>query len=340
MAKRKRLTFDPVPAENGFEGAAPEVKAFLRPTGSFGSSPPIAQVAAEASAQAALAELSQAMSSARAEGRLVQRLALDQIAVDHLVRDRIGIDEDELSSLMASIREYGQRTPIEVAEVAPGRFGLISGWRRCQALTRLMAEDADRFGHVLALVRQPETAADAYVAMVEENEIRLGLSYYERARIAGRAVELGVFASEKQALQRLFSNASRARRSKIGSFLTIWRHLDGVLRFPAAITERLGLHLEKGLLAADAARVEALVADLRDDPAPDAAEEQARLTRFTTGKTKTPEPETILPVRHELRSGVFLEVSGGFLHPVLTLSGPGVGPDFREALEHWLAQGR
>lgn len=378
MARRKRLTFDPAPVEqtpNPEPGL--EVKAFLRPGGGFGAKPPIAQVAAETSAQAALGELSAAMNAARAEGRLVLRLPLAEIEVDYLVRDRIGLDEDELEGLIASIREHGQRTPAEVTELAPGRYGLISGWRRIQALSRLFSTTGEaRFGQVLALVRQPDSAADAYVAMVEENEIRLGLSYYERARIAARAVEQGVFDSDKQALQRLFSNASRARRSKIGSFLTLWRHLDGSLRFPTAIPERLGLALEKALDAASPDQIAALTADLRDHPAQDSAAEQARLARFaearddgraatsSEGKTlaKTPdhaggrkaadiaqdkpaatarppgpqEPPAA-PIRHEIRPGVFLDVGGGWLKPVLTLSGPGVGPDFREALERWLA---
>lgn len=362
MARRKRLTFDPVPAEqtpNPETGL--EVKAFLRPGGGFGAPPPIAQVAAEASAQAALGELSAAMNAARAEGRLVLRLPLAEIEVDYLVRDRIGLDEDELEGLIASIREHGQRTPAEVTELSPGRYGLISGWRRIQALSRLFSQTGEaRFGQVLALVRQPDTAAEAYVAMVEENEIRLGLSYYERARIAARAVEQGVFDSDKQALQRLFSNASRARRSKIGSFLTLWRHLDGSLRFPTAIPERLGLALEKALEVASADQIAALCADLRADPAPDAQAEQAKLARFAEGEKPAgapqaagaaqPAPSAIpsappppaaqakaAPLRQEIRPGVFLEVSGGWLKPVLTLSGPAVGPDFREALERWLA---
>lgn len=345
MAKRRRLTFDPVPAEKTLdpEGGL-EVKAFLRPGGGFGAPPPIAQVAAEASAQAALGEVSAALNAARAEGRLVLRLPLAEVEVDYLVRDRIGLDEEELAGLIASIRDYGQRTPVEVAELAPGRYGLISGWRRIQALSRLFRDTGDaRFGQVLVLVRQPDTAAEAYVAMVEENEIRLGLSYYERARIAARAVEQGVFDSDKQALQRLFSNASRARRSKIGSFLTLWRHLDGSLRFPAAIPERLGLALEKALDAASPEQIAALAADLRDDAPADAQAEQARLARFASGKgggagqDGPPSPPPAKAGRQEIRPGVFLEVTGGWLKPVLTLSGPAVGPDFREALERWLA---
>lgn len=375
MAKRKRLTpalLGPAPGyEIGAEGddvvetgggdAAPEMKSFLRPRGApAGVAPPIARVAGDAATQAALAELSEAMTAAREEGRLVLRLALDAVEAEHLVRDRITLDAEELDGLVASIREHGQRTPIEVTELAPGRYGLISGWRRMQALRRLSGGDV-RFGQVLALVRRPESAAAAYVAMVEENEIRAGLSYYERARIAGRAVELGVFATEKQALQQLFAHASRARRSKIGSFLAIWRALDASLRFPAAIPERLGLALEKAL-ELDPGRNAAFAGALAADPAPDAASELARLQEFAAGKVdgkpETAKPATENPAEtspgenvsrakqsapepqgHEVRPGVFLEISGGFTKPVLTLFGPGVGPDFRERLEHWLATG-
>ena len=92
------------------------------------------------------------------------------------------------------------------------------------------------------MVRRPDSAADAYVAMVEENEIRLGLSQYERARIAALATERGVFPSEKAALLALFASASRAKRSRIRAFLEIYHALDGALRFPAALPERLGLN--------------------------------------------------------------------------------------------------
>ena len=117
-------------------------------------------------------------------------------------------------------------------EVTPVRgalpYGLISGWRRLAALKALHAETGEaRFATVQALVRRPETAADAYVNMVEENEIRLGLSHYERARVAARATERGIFESEKKALLALFATASRAKRSRIRAFLDIYHALDG-----------------------------------------------------------------------------------------------------------------
>lgn len=386
MAKRKRLIPTPFAPEYGSghatdsevapDAAAPETKAFLRSGlgpglgGSPAAPPPIARVAGESAAQAALEEVAGAMTRARAEGRLVQALPLDAVDENHLVRDRIGLDEEELEPLIASIRVNGQRMPVEVTELGQGRYGLISGWRRLQVLRRLWRETGDdRFAHVQALLRRPAEASDAYVAMIEENEIRQGLSYYERARIAARAADLGVFDSEKQALQRLFAAASRARRSKIGSFLSIYRRLDDSLRFPAAIPERLGLALAKALeeRAEGAAR---LAADLTASPPADAAEEAARLTAFVAeaaapapsssggsgAANATPDPVPdpasaahLSPVqpsadrpsadRTEISPGIFLEVTGGFTRPVLTLSGPAVDPMFRDRLEHWLKTG-
>ena len=148
-----------------------------------------------------------------------------------------------------SLRAHGQRTPIEVVALTGALpYGLLSGWRRLAALKALLAETGDpRFATVQALVRRPETAADAYVAMVEENEIRLGLSQYERARVAARAAARGVFEDEEAALRALFATASRPKRSRIRAFVALYHGLDAALSFPAAIPERLGLALVERL---------------------------------------------------------------------------------------------
>ena len=238
---------------------------------------PIARVAAESAATAALREVSAVLESARAEGRLLLSLPLAAVDTRWLVRDRIEAEEPELDALVDSLRAHGQRTPVEVVELAPGRYGLISGWRRITALSRLAAETGEaRFGRVLAQLRRPGTESEAYVAMVEENEVRLGLSYYERARIAARATERGVFDSEKAALLALFATASRPRRSKIRSFLAIYRRLDPVLRYPSALPERLGLRLARALDEAPE-RVEGLERALRARPAASAEEELGRI---------------------------------------------------------------
>jgi ParB family transcriptional regulator, chromosome partitioning protein len=356
---RRRLT----PAQTDYLAPLPEAAARAW------TAPPIAQIAGDASAAAALAEVSDLLAEARADGRLLQRLTLDAIDVDYLVRDRVGHDGDEMQILMESLRAHGQRTPIEVTELAPGRYGLISGWRRITALGRLLEETKDpKYGSVIAQIRTPATAGDAYVAMVEENEVRLGLSYYERARIVARSVERGVFDGDRTALLRLFSTASKAKRSKIGSFMTIYRQLASWLRFPQAIPERLGLTLAR-VLETDPARTVAIQDGLLQfGYVPSAEEELARLAFLleNTGLAQPkPQPKSALqppkprvsraeapalpeaaPARdtgldmgQEIRPGVFLKVEGGFLHPVLILQGPAVGPELRERLEAWLVTG-
>jgi ParB family transcriptional regulator, chromosome partitioning protein len=212
---------------------------------------PIARVASDAAESAALAEVTREVIQARETGRLVIELPLEEIAPDHLTRDRIPVEDEEMTALRTSIRTHGQRTPIEVTPLGTVEtgdrglpYGLISGWRRLAALKSLYAETGEpRFSTVQALIRRPETAQAAYVAMVEENEIRVGLSHYERARVAALAVRRGIFETEKAALLALFATASRPKRSRIRSFLEIYHALDAHLRFPAHLPERLGLKL-------------------------------------------------------------------------------------------------
>ncbi|WP_166418801.1 ParB/RepB/Spo0J family partition protein [Cochlodiniinecator piscidefendens] len=242
---RKRLT----PAQAVYLDASSETEPNLGELDSnVRTPPPISEVAGMASATAALEEVTETLRVARETGRLIEPLSLDVVDDGYLVRDRIITDEDDMAALVESIRSRGQQTPIEVERLDNGRYGLISGWRRLTALRNLFAETGDeRFAQVLAVLRQPDGAADAYLAMVEENEIRVGLSFYERARIAAKSVEQGVYPTEKAALLDLFRAASRAKRSKIRSFLPIVAQLDQHLQFPAALGERLGLLLSKTL---------------------------------------------------------------------------------------------
>jgi len=368
MAKRKRLT---LPGETPPAPPAPEAPA-LYPLGTARSMAPIAHVAGEASALAALTDLAGEMALAREAGRMILSLPLDQIEADYLVRDRMLSDEAELEVLMQSLRARGQQVPIEVAALPGGRYGLISGWRRLSALRQLHAEapEQSRFSTVLALLRQPEAASEAYLAMVEENEIRVGLSYYERARIVARATEQGVFPDTATALAQLFAAASRAKRSKIGSFLRIVASLDDRLRFAAHIPERLGLSLSRAL-EADPTLAPRLRDRLRKTPADTAEAELAALEKSLTapkaplqipperavaepvspqpaprpvGPTpaatdldgpspKTPWPAPPLPGTQE-QPGLFVETGFGFV----TLRGPKVTAYFQAQLISLLRQ--
>ncbi|MBU2963494.1 ParB N-terminal domain-containing protein [Citreicella sp. C3M06] len=335
MSKRKRLsppsflsapeTPVPGPAE-ALPGLAPRRRAA-----------PIADVAADSSAVAALDELSRTMSDAREGGRMVLELPLEAVDLDHLVRDRLPIEDEDMAALRESLRARGQQMPIEVTRLESGRYGLISGWRRCHALRQLASETGEaRFGTVLALLRRPDLTTDAYLAMVEENEIRAALSHYERARIVVKAVEQGVFASDRDGLQGLFGAASRAKRSKIGSFITIVRALDGDLAFPRALGERLGLALAKALdeRPALAQELGALLAGSRSPE-----EEQDRLRaaiepRPTPAPAKEPAPA---PQVDTPCPGI--KVSRG-ASGAITLSGAAVDDALHARLLEWLAAGR
>jgi ParB family chromosome partitioning protein len=329
---RKRLTA-PNP---GFLMAAPETKALTAPFGALTA--PIAQVAGEASATATLRDLAAEMRAARDEGRLVQNLPLTAVEVDHLVRDRILLDPEEMAALRESLRARGQQSPIEVVDLGQGRFGLISGWRRLTALRELHAETGDaRFSAVQALLRRPEGASDAYLAMVEENEIRVGLSHYERARIAAKAHDQGVYASDQAALRHLFATASRSKRSKIGSFVTLHRALGEVLRFPASIPERLGLALVQAL-EADPGLAPALIADLGTAAPASVEEEQARLAAALQPKTGSDSAKSVTVPPEALAPGIWLHRAGPPDHPRYTLSGPGLDDTLLPRLAAWLRE--
>jgi hypothetical protein len=144
----------------------------------------------------------------------------------------------------------------------------------------------------LAIIRHPDAAAASYLAMVEENEIRAGLSFYERGRIVARAVDEGAYASDKDALAALFHAAPRAKRSKIGSFVRIVRALDDVLQFPTALSERSGLALAQAL-GADAGFAARLRKKL-DGAHPQTAGAEQAVVAVTIKGPKTKEPSKLL----------------------------------------------
>jgi ParB family chromosome partitioning protein len=246
--------------------------------------PPVAQVAgetADAHGRAfgeAVAKANE-LAEAEAGGLVLRSLSLDSIDTTHLIRDRLADDAAAMAELKRSIRQHGLRTAIEVTPLPEpsGRYGLISGWRRLLALRELHRETDDpAFERVKAVVVTPASPKAAYVAMVEENEVRADLSYYERGRIAVVTAGQGLFADVAAAVETLFAAASPAKRSKIRSFAAIHDELGAALRFPTAVGERLGLRLADALKQghSDGLRtaLEALPSDV------DAETEQAQLS--------------------------------------------------------------
>lgn len=356
MAKRKRLT----PAQPGAFSSSPGTTAALSARGALGPAP-IAQVAGEASASAALADLADAMENARTSGRLLDEIPLDAIDTQYLMRDRLEQDQEDLHALMTSIRARGQQTAIEVAALETPKdgktYGLISGWRRITALDRLYRETGDpRFATARAVTVTPDSARDAYVAMVEENEIRVNLSFYERARIAIRAMHADIYDSQRAALQGLFASTTRSKRSKIGSFIPLVEAFDSILRHPTAISERLGLALSQALDRDPdfGARLRARLLEVQ----PQTVEEELRLlndaladpVRVKDPEPPVSEPEITTPPRPRMRSaetpalaervttypapGLALRYTQTHNH--IELTGERVTPELYEALQDFL----
>ena len=338
MAKRKRLTPPVMAQETDTIPADLEVKSLSR--GPMGdpqpARAPIAQVAGDAAHQAALEEISAEMHAARAEGRLVQQIALSAIHADHLVRDRMVLDAEEMDSLTSSLRARGQQTPIEVVARADGSYGLISGWRRLRAFKALHRETGDdRFASIQALIKPLDDAGDAYLAMVEENEVRASLSFYERARLAAEAAKLGIYPTPERAVQTLFAAAPSAKRSKIIRFLKVHEALDGRVQYPAAIPEKLGLGLAKAI--EDHPGFTRQVREgLRKAACKDAGEERAFLEHALAGAGKTPQagPKRKRAAPVEVAPGIRLAADKGRL----VISGKGVTEDLQAALTDWLSR--
>ena len=167
---------------------------------------------------------------------MVLDLPLDAIAPDHLTRDRLPAEDAEMAALRASIRAHGQRTPIEVTPLEGAGalpYGLISGWRRLQALKALHAETGEaRFATVQALVRRPETAADAYVdhGRGERDPPR---AQPLRARPGRGARHRPRRLPEREGgAARALRHRLAPKRSRIRAFLEIYHALDGALALP------------------------------------------------------------------------------------------------------------
>ena len=252
MAKRRRLiapdasTLNAI--EDGFAAKPLETKSMI---------PPIAQVAGEAAALAAMEQVTDraALIAAEAEaakyhvaqtaGLVAEHIALGEIDEDHIRRDRMVANPTEMEELETSLRTSGLRTPIEVVKTPDG-YGLISGFRRLQAF-KTLAQENIYFEKIPAFVRPGYASADAYINMVEENEIRSDLTPYERGRISVLAVGQGAFNSVADAVDALFASVSKAKRSKVRSFALIHEILGDLLKFPANLSEKNGLKLASGL---------------------------------------------------------------------------------------------
>ena len=156
-------------------------------------------------------EMAESLRRARESGRMVLQLPLDQVEAGYLVRDRLATDPEEMAALTESLRAHGQRTPDRGDADRPGRYGLISGWRRLRRWPACRPRPArPRFGHGAGAAAPARAGRGCLCRDGRGKRDPRGPVVYERARIAAQAVEAGVFsADDRAALRALFATASR-----------------------------------------------------------------------------------------------------------------------------------
>jgi ParB family chromosome partitioning protein len=184
----------------------------------------------------------------------VQLIPLAEIDEAAITRDRTALDPEAQHELELSIAASGLRQPVELftfSEPRAGRpYGLISGFRRLLALRALHERTGyERFSTIRAFVRGSTTLPAAFAAMVEENEIRAGLAPFERGLVCVTARNQGAFISIEEAVDKLYPNASRMKRTRLRAFAFFAEEMDGQFTAPEKLSYRQIERLSKAIVA-------------------------------------------------------------------------------------------
>lgn len=201
------------------------------------------------------AEDAKSFRAAQQEGRVLISVPLGEISTTDLPRDRLALEEvaasDEMEELKASIRERGQKEPIELYRDVSGALQLKKGWRRFTALSQLFAETNDaEFATITARVEQGDSGRiNRYVDMVEENVVRENLTFAEMAQVAITAAnddEVDGHDAEEM-VPRLYSALHKTKRSYVRAFVFLLQVLGDDLKWPKAVARNLGVDVSRAL---------------------------------------------------------------------------------------------
>ncbi len=179
-------------------------------------------------------------------------IPLAQIDATALSRDRTALDPDPQRELQLSIAASGLRQPIEVFPLSEPRgdqrYGLLSGFRRLHAFRALFEQTAqDRYATIPAFLRERKTLAASMAAMVEENEIRATLSPFERGLICVQARNEGAFGSIEEAVDGLYPNATRHKRTHLRQLAFFAEEVGGFFSAPEKLSQQQATRLYKAM---------------------------------------------------------------------------------------------
>ncbi|WP_323772491.1 ParB/RepB/Spo0J family partition protein [Antarctobacter sp.] len=225
------------------------------------------------------------------EGLIADRIPLDSVLTERLLRDRKPGADDELEELKTSIREIGLSNPIRVEARDDGKYELIQGMRRLMAYRALLEDTGDAgFATIPAGIVPTEAQTEtSYRRMVDENLIRKDISFAEMATLARRYVaDLENDCHEvSDAVSILFKSASYTKRSYIRAFAELLMRLDKVLEHPQEIPRNVGVELKRRMDREDDLTGRVAQA-LKAEPGRDAAREIEILRSFADGAAALP----------------------------------------------------
>ena len=239
-------------------------------------------------------------------GATVQMIALENIVISKLHRDRSRRLDPELEDLKASILDTGLSNPIRVEPNAAGAFELVQGWRRLSAYRALLAETGlPRFATIPALLMQDRATTEAlYRRMVDENMVRKDISWAEMAHLVLAYIDdpRSQCRDLDQAVNLLFASATPQKRSYIRRFADLLERLEKLLEHPEAIPRALGLDLSQALRS-DPSRIIALRKALGAQPRRDAETELSILRCFAGQDIEDHPPQNQSHYRADLPAG-------------------------------------
>ena len=272
------------------------------------------------------------------------RIPISQIETHHIPRDRTAVTKEATEELQNSILKNGLRMPIEVYETDTG-YALISGFRRLSAFEHLTEQGLKGFEMIEATLRHPNSPQEAAAMMVEENEIRLNLSAWEKSNIVITATERGLFDTYDAAINALFPQAARQKRAKIRSIVTVIEHLDSLLIDPELWSEAKLLRLANAI-AHDWTDLitDALTEERLKEPRSQWAKINGTLNELeelsASGKSTNPDrPKRRLRVHKGVKVRREITKYGYCLHVSVGGAADGLITSVLEQVEYWLTDG-
>lgn len=245
--------------------------------------------AAEARIREENDKLAQEFVRLKREGLIIDRIPLDAVVTEKLLRDRKPGEDEDLGELRDSIREIGLSNPIRVETRDDGRYELIQGMRRLMAFRALQAAGEPGFDTIPAGIVPPDPQTqDSYRRMVDENLVRRDISFAEMATLARRyaADPRHDCTDVSEAVAVLFKSASYVKRSYIRAFAELLHRLEKVLEHPQDIPRNVGVELKRRI-DNEPSLIAQVSAALRAEPRRDAAREVEILRGFTQGEGAT-----------------------------------------------------